>query len=114
MRISDWSSDVCSSDLFHPAGNGAIYNDGPHKITYVGGFPTGSMATDAQRAEFGQNFFRTIDDGRHDFAGDEVFVAARSEERRVGQECVITCGFRWWATHYKKKRIIRMAEQRVN
>src|SRR3546814_2409114 len=24
MRISDWSSDVCSSDLQHPAGHGAV------------------------------------------------------------------------------------------
>src|SRR3546814_11394769 len=29
--------------------------------------------------------------------------AARSEERRVGQECVSTCRSRWWPYHYKNK-----------
>src|SRR3546814_20054561 len=28
---------------------------------------------------------------------------ARSEERRVGKECVSTCRSRWWPYHYKNK-----------
>src|SRR3546814_16871384 len=28
----------------------------------------------------------------------------RSEERRVGNECVSTCRSRWWAYHKKKKK----------
>src|SRR3546814_14920647 len=33
-----------------------------------------------------------------------LFVAAgRSEERRVGKECVSTCRSRWWPEHEKKK-----------
>src|SRR3546814_15020100 len=28
----------------------------------------------------------------------------RSEERRVGKECVSTCRSRWWPNHYKKKK----------
>src|SRR3546814_17547530 len=28
----------------------------------------------------------------------------RSEERRVGKECVSTCRSRWWPYHYKKKK----------
>src|SRR3546814_14261884 len=31
-------------------------------------------------------------------------VAVRSEERRVGKECVSTCRSRWWPHHYKKKQ----------
>src|SRR3546814_15952111 len=31
-------------------------------------------------------------------------TAIRSEERRVGKECVITCRSRWSPYHYKKKR----------
>src|SRR3546814_21163460 len=31
-------------------------------------------------------------------------VAARSEERRVGKECVSTCRSRWAPTHYKKNK----------
>src|SRR3546814_14823444 len=29
----------------------------------------------------------------------------RSEERRVGKECVSTCRSRWWPLHEKKKKI---------
>src|SRR3546814_14069111 len=32
-----------------------------------------------------------------------VTVQARSEERRVGKECVSTCRSRWSPCHYKKK-----------
>src|SRR3546814_14672405 len=28
----------------------------------------------------------------------------RSEERRVGKECVSTCRYRWSTSHYQKKR----------
>src|SRR3546814_13436339 len=33
-----------------------------------------------------------------------VSYAQRSEERRVGQECVSTCRYRWWSYHEKKKK----------
>src|SRR3546814_11561041 len=36
--------------------------------------------------------------------GDDVFLdRIRSEERRVGKECVSTCGSRWCPDHKKKK-----------
>src|SRR3546814_10907868 len=57
MRISDWSSDVCSSDL---AGRAAA--------------AAGSGADDAGADDEGPG---------------------RSEERRVGKECVSTCRSRW-------------------
>src|SRR3546814_19044966 len=28
----------------------------------------------------------------------------RSEERRIGKECVRTCGSRWWQSHDEKKQ----------
>src|SRR3546814_15892661 len=37
------------------------------------------------------------------FVGEAV--ADRSEERRVGKECVSTCRSRWSPYHYKKKQI---------
>src|SRR3546814_14972918 len=37
---------------------------------------------------------------------------ARSEERRVGKECVSTCRSRWSPSHYKKKRIDTTIERR--
>src|SRR3546814_14201095 len=40
-------------------------------------------------------------------APDELLVAARSEERRVGKECVRTCRSRWSPDHEKKKTRIR-------
>src|SRR3546814_19313895 len=33
------------------------------------------------------------------------FLATRSEERRVGKECVSTCRFRWSPSHKKKNNI---------
>src|SRR3546814_19926209 len=74
MRISDWSSDVCSSDL--------------------------------QR---GWNAEDRVSPGNIDLAGPEFHDAEdrmrrrRSEERRVGKECVSTCRYRWSPYHYKKK-----------
>src|SRR3546814_16602239 len=37
------------------------------------------------------------------FTATLAMVAARSEERRVGNECVSTCRSRWSPYHYKKK-----------
>src|SRR3546814_9299676 len=60
MRISDWSSDVCSSDL-------------------------------------GYRPFRTLTQRRtRDRPG---IIRHRSEERRVGKECVSTCRSRWSPYH---------------
>src|SRR3546814_9898510 len=61
MRISDWSSDVCSSDLLL----------GAEEIQTI--FPF--------RAQVNQ-LFHQVNTGR-------------SEERRVGKECVSTCRSRW-------------------
>src|SRR3546814_21143315 len=35
----------------------------------------------------------------------------RSEERRVGKECVSTCRSRWWPYHYKKKNTKHVIDQ---
>src|SRR3546814_15769367 len=75
MRISDWSSDVCSSDLLDPA-----------------------EAVEA--LELGQPL-DLVRFAAHVRA--EHLPHARSEERRVGKECVSTCRSRWSPYHYKKK-----------
>src|SRR3546814_8411650 len=62
MRISDWSSDVCSSDLIAS--------------------PTSSPALNAGLFQI------TVDT-----------APLRSEERRVGKECVSTCRSRWSPYH---------------
>src|SRR3546814_1300911 len=66
MRISDWSSDVCSSDLFPRSSKSISQNI----------FLCNFMA-----------FFALV---------EIFYVAARRlEERRVGKECVSTCRSRW-------------------
>src|SRR3546814_2019945 len=64
MRISDWSSDVCSSDLNRSWRQAKGRPDRFHRI---------------QPADPG--------------------LRTRSEERRVGKECVSTCRSRWSPYH---------------
>src|SRR3546814_17715024 len=109
MRISDWSSDVCSSDL------------------RPGQFPTATVAEchrQDQAGVAGRQLLAILDEG-HDVGRQQAAVAdhpepdavvvqvgdlaaqvepqelhqvadlLRSEERRVGKECVSTCRSRW-------------------
>src|SRR3546814_14211494 len=86
MRISDWSSDVCSSDLKIPG-------SGP------------GMTTRGCRRHAARRLPCRVSDGvspnmrRYSTAKRP----SRSEERRVGTECVSTCRSRWSPYHYKKK-----------
>src|SRR3546814_16626735 len=103
LRISDWSSDVCSSDLFAvPAccqARGALL---PHHFTLAtrpegpfGGLLSVALSVGSRRP--GVTCHRALwspDFPRHPF---------RSEERRVRTECVSTCRSRWSPYHYKKK-----------
>src|SRR3546814_18768685 len=89
MRISDWSSDVCSSDLdhcfaAHPIARAAAIADLPVRrvIDARGCLPRASGRIAQQPHHPLQRF--------------------RSEERRVGKECVSTCRSRWSPYHYKK------------
>src|SRR3546814_5518639 len=65
MRISDWSSDVCSSDL-------QAYAD-----------------------EFADRYSVQANGQKRNI----IFEQPRSEERRVGKECVSTCRSRWSPYH---------------
>src|SRR3546814_7821444 len=67
MRISDWSSDVCSSDLVRRG--------------------TSIRPADCRRAC-----------ARYDTLPAQARLS-RSEERRVGKECVSTCRSRWSPYH---------------
>src|SRR3546814_14118746 len=106
MRISDWSSDVCSSDL----------------EVNARGRPLRELAT--LPATAGDTVRLTVDGGLQSYAarrlgdhsgsvvimdctnGDILAMtsmpAYRSEERRVGKECVSTCRSRWSTYHYKQ------------
>src|SRR3546814_12811759 len=103
MRISDWSSDVCSSDLRWALS------------AYVGGFAFKDTVA-------GERIWRTDPALRQHFTDLQTFTSmtpealgraigqdkadaviaylrARSEARRVGQEWVSTCRSRWSTDH---------------
>src|SRR3546814_11199410 len=90
MRISDWSSDVCSSDLLAVLRHDArLLGDG---------------------SDQGVQFALRAQAQRHRILGRAVgdVPVGRSEERRVGKECVSTCRSRWSPYHQKtKKNVIR-------
>src|SRR3546814_15884470 len=48
-------------------------------------------------------FDRIVSVGMFEHGGAPNYDTFRSEERRVGQECVSTCRFRWSHYHTKKK-----------
>src|SRR3546814_3129853 len=83
MRISDWSSDVCSSDLAGRARRGL------HLLPVLAPPPR-------QRA--GAGLAPQPDPRRRGVALIPV-QEERSEERRVGKECVSTCRSRWSPYH---------------
>src|SRR3546814_14166102 len=115
MRISDWSSDVCSSDL--SAGQQTIFRNtrcrrksgrrtewlfskmadrhtialkrkesGMATISKTNGLVGGTLASDIHHRL------------REDIVSC-VLEPGRSEERRVGKECVSTCRSRWSPYH---------------
>src|SRR3546814_8249946 len=81
VRISDWSSDVCSSDLGPCPLHKALGSDWTLRPPH---FPLGSPATAGRPV--------TASPSR-------TKQRIRSEERRVGKECVSTCRSRWSPSH---------------
>src|SRR3546814_11068757 len=98
MRISDWSSDVCSSDL------AAVCDTSPASIAKamkhvrdlvgvqhvaLGSDYDGATTVRFDTSKLVQVTLALIDAG---FSADEIHAAmVRSEERRVGDGCVSTC-----------------------
>src|SRR3546814_13163713 len=127
MRISDWSSDVCSSDLLPlylfswkiapalAAGNTVVAK--PSEVTpcsaallgelsIEAGFPPGVLnIVQGRGPSVGQAIVEHAHVKAVSFTGSTATgariasVAARSEERRVGKECVSTCRSRWSPYH---------------
>src|SRR3546814_9261650 len=90
MRISDWSSDVCSSDLF------AGYPDRSCRAAAE----TGERGTCAMIGWLGDAYpwIKALHVIFVIFWIAGLFML-RSEERRVGNECVSTCSSRWSPNH---------------
>src|SRR3546814_16340722 len=119
MRISDWSSDVCSSDLrakvyYRGTGFDVLVSADYQRerseccsaipVTWtptvnVFGAPIASLLPD------GSPYVRqTVQNGRNLNYNSGGGISAevnvdRSDERRVGNECVSTCRSRWTPYH---------------
>src|SRR3546814_20026459 len=87
MRISDWSSDVCSSDLRNL--HLEVMRVARRRLDAEAGGLEGGDSAALRR------------DGPRDRPRDRQ--GPRSAERRVGKECVSTCRSRWSQNHYKTK-----------
>src|SRR3546814_13664919 len=108
MRISDWSSDVCSSDLgclvitdSWPGQMRTVWGDHERFFqTYFSTFKGTYFTGDGCRRDE-DGYYRIT--GRIDdvinVSGHRMGTAERSEERRVGKECVSTCRSRWAPAH---------------
>src|SRR3546814_18108556 len=114
MRISDWSSDVCSSDLWTGLPQRVRKCLPPLRRTRIY----------CRCVSFASLMLLVCNKIRHDcgaalvdarfspqlpgrYCRNEPSRGAwcRSEGRRVGKECVSTCSTRGWPYHKKKKKI---------
>src|SRR3546814_1982752 len=90
MRISDWSSDVCSSDLRSRSSFCCTSEKRDHCRCHSEGCDTRITCT-AVTLYSGQLVAQSELSVVTTLAPD----SGRSEERRVGKECVSTCRSRW-------------------
>src|SRR3546814_12449598 len=102
MRISDWSSDVCSSDL--PLSRAAYHERRTNQK--LRGILAGNLALPRcddffeppHQCRKCHGYDHDQDDGNKHLRGPKA-IGRRSEERRVGKECVSTCRSRWSPYH---------------
>src|SRR3546814_12726362 len=122
MRISDWSSDVCSSDLPNYEFGGYVKGEyGRFDYRTLEGAINIPIVQDKAAVRFAGQIRRQdgsiknlsggpdFNDMHQDafrvsllpepFEGLSNTTIYRSEERRVGKECVRTCRARWWRYH---------------
>src|SRR3546814_19937325 len=103
MRIIDWSSDVCSSDL----AAGRLVEEvefGQRLAPGVDGVLVGHLEGIEAAAQHEQKLVAQHVADRAQLALEAVALAqqariGRSAERRAGKECVSTCRSRWSRTH---------------
>src|SRR3546814_11023381 len=102
MRISDWSSDVCSSDLKIAGIKMTQAYRKQHGCDFISAMPTNLYGPGDNFDLHSSHVLPALIRKAHEakLAGAD---AIRSEERRVGQECVSTCRSRWSPYHSQKK-----------
>src|SRR3546814_14069275 len=110
MRISDWSSDVCSSDLF----NAPFSNTRSVAELVLGEAILLLRRIPEKNDRVHQGHWDKSAEGAFEARGKTLGIIGygnigsqvgtlRSEESRVGKECVSTCRSRWAPYHIKKK-----------
>src|SRR3546814_19114573 len=106
MRISDWSSDVCSSDLgcrlSHARAALLDPTDTRHisVLAYDHGFASAAHFSRAFRRHFGLTPHDAREPGKA--VGPQPGDDPGSEEPRVGKECVTPCRSGWAPYNSKK------------
>src|SRR3546814_20919951 len=99
MRISDWSSDVCSSDLNTAVETGEWVAN--QAVQLFGGL--GYMQESEVERQYRDMRILGIGGGTTEItnglAAKRLGYQSRSEERRGGTECVSTCRSRWSPDH---------------
>src|SRR3546814_4731871 len=86
MRISDWSSDVCSSDLL------GLDHEAQHWEKIRKEFPDFALSEDQEmKLAPSLPYDQSHRHFSHVMAIHPLGLIRRSEERRVGKECVSTC-----------------------
>src|SRR3546814_3268111 len=114
MRISDWSSDVCSSDLPGLSFDAFPASQPRRAVRGIGSSDKGAAGDPSAAVFLDETYlgrpaavaFDAFDVERIEvLKGPQgtLFGRNRSEERRVGKECVSTCRSRWSPYHSKKK-----------
>src|SRR3546814_17011074 len=112
MRISDWSSDVCSSDLFAATLGDALLLrhagfTARHRVAVAAiRVAIAMLRRDQQHVMLTLELFERVAEQAEEIViGLEYGTVEseldhrRSEERRVGKECVSTCRSRWSPDH---------------
>src|SRR3546814_6681865 len=113
MRISDWSSDVCSSDLVAVISKRAKDLDESEVDGYVLGYTAGNDVSERDWQKADLQWWRAKSSDTFTAVGPWIDTSLkpekievqglisgrRSEERRVGKECVSTCRSRWSPYH---------------
>src|SRR3546814_15566941 len=104
MRISDWSSDVCSSDLgIARRAEAYLKASGIAEQAFFGPEPEFFVFDSVRWSnEMGHTFFEVDSEEAH-WNSKKKYEGGnsgyRSEERRVGKECVSKCRSRWSPDH---------------
>src|SRR3546814_11988379 len=95
MRISDWSSDVCSSDLVDD------------RVLGAGAAHLGDLR---ERLAGERLQCLVLEAEQQDILGPARIaqqILPSTEERRAGKECVSTCRSRWWPYHKQNTNVTK-------